>query len=89
MGNINRILATQYNQAEVFSLFNPINSVTGAANLAAVDPVTAKTIIITAICKLDSMPQRFFSLSIQTISGLKDKLYMRGKKGPSRWLYLR
>lgn len=49
MGKINTIRMVQYNQAAVVSLSKPINSVAGCANLAAVEPVIAKTTKITAI----------------------------------------
>lgn len=49
MGNINSIRADQYSQDEVVSLFNPINSVTGAASLVAIEPVIAKTTKIMTI----------------------------------------
>ena len=45
--------------------FNPKREVTGIATQAANDPLIAKTMQISKIWVLDSIPQRFFNFSIE------------------------
>lgn len=81
MGNIKSIRAVQYNQDAVVSLCNPIKSVKGSASFVAIEPVIAKTIKIIIICKLESIPQRFFNLSIKPSQELVNiSLKFEGKK---------
>jgi len=53
-------------KAFVVSRAKPKNSVNGAANLVAVEPVIENTIIIINISQLCFIPQRAFSFSMTT-----------------------